>query len=276
VSTPQLLVSHWHTAWSLDAEAAIAVILYLWGAVRVRGGWPWRRTLSFLAGVGCVVVALQSGFDAFDDRLLSAHMVQHVLLLLPAPLALLCGRPVTLVLRLLAPERRAKVGSALAGSRRLAHPLLCLAVFYAVVLGTHIPAVFDAALKHPAIHYAQHVLYLAGGMLFLWPVVGDPASSKRLSGLAIFGYIVASMPACALVGAYLNRAPSLVYAAYGPPAHALGISALNDQAQAGAIMWVGAHMILVALALWCMLSSIRAEERRQRALDARVLPPAAP
>ena len=104
-SLPQLLLEHWRPAWSVDAEALVVATLYLASARRTRGRWPARRSASFLAGVACLLVALQSGLDSFDDRLLSAHMVQHMLLLLLAPLLLLGGRPAMLVLRTLRPQR---------------------------------------------------------------------------------------------------------------------------------------------------------------------------
>jgi len=72
-----------------------------------------------------------------------------------------------------------------------------------------------------------------------------------------------------IVGAYLDRNGSLVYRAYATPAHALGISALGDQAQAGAIMWVGGGMVMVAVGVWAAMAALVEEERRQAARDAR-------
>ncbi len=86
--------------------------------------------------------------------------------------------------------------------------------------------------------------------------------------------MMAAMAPMALVGAYLNRHATLVYAAYGPPARALGISALNDQAQAGAIMWVAGDVIMVVVGLWAALAALVADERRQQAREAREGAPA--
>jgi cytochrome c oxidase assembly factor CtaG len=111
-SLPSLLVSHWQLTASVAVPAAAMGALYVVGAQRA-GGWPVRRTASYLSGVGCVVVALQSGIDSYDDRLLSVHMVQHMLLLLVAPLLLLGGRPVVLLLSALPPGRRRAAGKLL-------------------------------------------------------------------------------------------------------------------------------------------------------------------
>lgn len=265
---PVLVVSHWTMQVSLDAEAAAIALAYLVGTTRVRGSWPWQRTVSFLAGIACVLVALQSGIGTYDDQLLTVHMIQHLILLLPAPLLLLLGRPVVLLLRVLRGEPRARLGRALTSTRKLAHPLVCLAVFYAVVVGTHVPAFFDAAVRHTAVHELMHALYLVAGLLFMWPLVGETVTARRLGGVASLAYVIAAMPSCALVGGYLNRLPTVEYAPYAAAARALGVNAVQNQQYAGALMWVGAHVFMASLALAAMLAGLKAEERRQRARDA--------
>jgi cytochrome c oxidase assembly factor CtaG len=135
---------------------------------------------------------------------------------------------------------------------------------------THLPAFYDAALRHPSIHYAEHALYVLAGLLMWSPLVdGDPAPRHRLSGLGRLLYLIVAMLPMALVGAYLNRHATLVYPAYGPPAHALGVSALEDQGQAGAIMWVVGSSVMVAVGLWAALAAMVAEERRMVARENR-------
>ncbi|MBV9424131.1 MAG: cytochrome c oxidase assembly protein, partial [Solirubrobacterales bacterium] len=235
--------------------------------------WPARRTASFLAGVACAVVALQSGIDAYDDQLLSVHMVQHMLLLLVAPLLVLGGRPVILALRALPPARRRGFVRALERTRAYTGPLQTLVVFGAVIVLTHLPSFYEATLRHPALHYTEHALYLTAGLLMWSPLLdGDPAPRHRLGGLGRFGYLIAAMLPMAVVGAYLNRHAALVYPSYGPPARSLGLSALDDQGQAGAIMWVVGSTIMVAVGLWAAVAAMVAEERRQAARDARAAP----
>lgn len=269
-SLPSLLVSDWQPAWTLDAAAVIAASVYVGATRRLRAGWPWRRTASFVSGVACVAIALQSGIDAFADRLLSVHMVQHTLLLMVAPLLMLGGRPVILALRALPPRRRPALARALNRVRPVTRPTICVALFSVVLVGTHLPAFYDATLRHPALHEAEHALYLTAGLVLWWPLLdGDPVPARRLGGLGRILYMLAAMPAMALVGAYLNRHPTLAYTAYGPPARSLGVSAVTDQQQAGAIMWVVGSMIMVAFGLWSVGCALIAEERRQQALDAR-------
>jgi putative copper resistance protein D len=264
---PDLLVSHWQVSAAVDLMAGAAAGLYLWGARRVRSRWPVRRTVAFLAGVLLIVVALQSGLSAYDDRLLSAHMVQHLILLLAAPLCLLSGRPVMLGLRALPRRGRVTVAQVMSGTRFLGHWSVGLLCFYAVVMVPHIPALYDAALRHPLLHELEHLIFLAGGLTFLWPLFGAPAGRGALGSVGGLCYVIASMPSCAVAGAYLNQSGTVLYAPYLAADHALRISAVADQHQAGAIMWVGAHLILTGVALWVLGSKLVAEERRQRVRD---------
>jgi putative membrane protein len=271
-SLPSLLISRWRPEWTLDVAAAAFALVYIGATARLSSRWPRRRTASFVAGIACVLVALQSGIDSFDDQLLSVHMVQHMLLAMLAPLLLLGGRPVILALRALPARRRPRLARALDRLRPVTAPAPCILAFSAVLVGTHLPAFYDATLRHPALHEAEHALYLIAGLLLWWPIVdGDPVPAHRLGGLGRILYMLAAMPAMALVGAYLNRHPTLIYPPYGPPAGALGISAVVDQQQAGAIMWVAGSMMMAAVGLWSVARALIAEERRQRARDARAV-----
>lgn len=269
-SLPSLLVTHWQLSWSLEIEAAAAATIYVWAARRVRGGWPLRRTLSFLAGIACGLAALQSGIDAYDEQLLSVHMVQHMLLLMAVPALILGGQPVLLALRALPPPRRRELAKALQRVRPYVGPVPSLALFSAVVVLTHLPSFYDATLRHAALHDFEHGLYVIAGLFMWWHILDvDPVPSHRLGGLGKLVYMMVAMAPMALVGAYLNRHATLVYSSYGPAARALGVSALNDQAQAGAIMWVAGDVIMVVVGLWAAVAALVAEERRQQAREAR-------
>ena len=234
-------VAHWQPSVSVDAgRGAAPQLAYLsaHAARRGRGRGGGRR--RFWPGVACVVVALQSGIDAYDDRLLSVHMVQHMLLLMLAPLLLLGGRPA-----LLAAAPRSAAGAALrspaaaADSRADASRGRASASSRSRRAGTHLPAFYDATLRHAALHELEHACTCSPGCS-----CGGRCSTairsprQRLSGLGRLVYVIVAMLPMALVGAYLNRAPDARLPGLRPPARALGISARDDQQQAGAIMWV--------------------------------------
>ena len=268
-SLPQLLMGHWQAAWTLDAALVVCASAYVWGARVTHGRWQTHRTLCFLGGLATVAVALQSGLGTFDDRLLSVHMEQHMILLMIAPLLLLAGRPMILALRLVHGAQRARLAGALKTLGKVLSPPVCIVLFSSAVLLTHLPAFYEATLRHPALHELEHLVYLVAGLLLWWPVLdADPAPSRQLGGLGRLIYLLAAMPAMALLGAFMNRHPAVLYPSYGPSAHQLGISAVADQQRAGAIMWVIGSMIIVAVGLWSVIAALVREERRQQAREA--------
>lgn len=268
---PTLVWTHWSLSLGLDVIGLLAAIVYVLAVARVRRGWPAWRTASWLLGVATVLIALQSGFDTYDGALLTAHMVAHLLLIEVAPLLLLAGAPVLLALRALPPPRRPAVARRLRAASGRMTPARCLIAYSVVVLGTHIPAVQDATLAHPVPHELEHGAYLAAGLLLWWPMLDvDPMPTRRLSGLGRLIYAIVAMAPMELIGAYLNRATTLVYGAYAGPAHALGISAVIDQQHAGAIMWAGSGMLMTIIGVWQALVALLAAERRQQAAERRL------
>ena len=260
-SLPSLPFEDWSAAPAQDVAAVLVLGLYAWAAMRVRA-WPAWRGLCFAAGIAALLLATQSGLDAYDDRLLSAHMLQHLLLLTLAPALLLGGRPLLLALRALPPARRSAPARVLARLRPLGRPWVTLALFAVVVLATHLRAFYEATLAHPLLHDAEHLAYLLAGLALFAPLLdADPGTGRRLGGLARLAYVIAAGPPMALLGAYLNRATSVVYPSYAAPAHALGISAVFDERRAGAIMWVGGGLVMVAVGLWSALAAMVREER---------------
>jgi len=73
-----------------------------------------------------------------------------------------------------------------------------------------------------------------------------------------------------LIGAYLNRATTVVYPAYIAPDRVLGISAVNDQQHAGALMWVLGSTVMIAVGIWQTMAALIAEERRHQQAERRV------
>jgi cytochrome c oxidase assembly factor CtaG len=266
---PALLWQHWQPSWTLDALGTLAALAYVGAAARA-GNWPRWRSVAFLGGIACVLAALQSGIDAYGDRMLSDHMVQHLLLLELAPLLLLAGRPGILLVRAAPRARRRTLVRSFVRLAPLTHPLVCLGVLALVVGLMHLPSFYDAALRHAPVHDLEHGLYLLAGTLMWWPILdGDPVAHHRLDGVARLAYMIAAMLPMTLLGAFLNRQATLVYPAYAPPARGLGISAVVDQQQAGAIMWVLGSTLMVLAGLWQAMAALVAEERRQQARDRR-------
>lgn len=233
---------------------------------------PRRQRWAFLAGLAVVAVALQSGIAAYDTTLFSVHMVQHLLLTLAAPPLLALGGPITQVLRAASPATRKRLLIPILHSRLVAvigHPVVAWLVFAGVMWGTHFSTLFDRSLEDRALHDLEHVLYLAAGLLFWWPLVAvDPAPS-RMGYPARIAYVFLQLPQGSFLAMAILFADSPLYAHYATLGSPYGIDALADQRLAAGIMWfVGDVIFLIAtlavLAAWMRreTTSAAADDRR--------------
>lgn len=255
-------------SWWIDPGLTLALgtsaALYLAAVRRGGRGWPAIRTAAFIAGLLAIALALESGLDGYAERLLSIHMVQHlVLILLAAPL-LLAGRPVTLALRALPSGPRQDLAGWLRGpaGRLLSHPLTGLLALACSMLVTHLTPLFELALERPLIHFGEHILYLLGGLLF-WAVLIHPGPAvRRLDGLGQVVYLLLGMPLMSVVGVILETDAAPRYTWYLTPAREMGVSALADQRLAGALMWIAGTTAMGAIALSVAWRSIVVEEDR--------------
>ena len=226
--------------------AVVAVVFFVSGWRRLRRRRPElappSRLALFLAGVAVVVVGLVSPLDAIaEEYLQSAHMLQHVLIAdLGVVLALLAVRgPLSMFFLprdLLAPLARAQP------LRRslsfLLRPRVAVPLWVAVLVVWHVPAMYDAALRHPAVHRVEHMSFVVVGAL-VWTLLIDPARHGRLTlnerlGLAVVLFWVGQVLAYPFVFGF-----EPYYDVYVDQPHRLfGLSPLTDQKLAGLVMMV--------------------------------------
>lgn len=240
----------------LGVELLAAAGLYLWAARRVRR-WPRWRAGAFLAGLAALAVALIA-LDSAADRTLTAHMVQHLVLVYAAAPLLVLGSPIALGLRAAGrPVRR------LLRAPALAHPLTGWCALPAAMAVTHFTGVYDLAVRHPVAHVGEHALYLAAAALFWRPVLGADPVPHRPGFAGRLLYLMLAAGPLALVGVAMQASTRPWYASYAGP------GALADQHDAGAIMWVGGGLALAAATIAVAWSGLLREQRRQVAAEAR-------
>jgi putative membrane protein len=260
------MLGDWQVDPGLWAALLLCGALYAWGARRARR-WPAGRGIAFACGLAVVALALLSGLDAEAHRGLAAHMVQHLLLVGVAAPLLLAGAPVALALRAW-PGARAPLGRVLR-SRAAAlalHPATGLAVYVVVLVGTHVPVVYEAALEHPAVHALEHLAYLGAALLFWSPVLAVGPLPHRSSPLARLLVVLLAMPPMALTGIAIMTHRSVLYPAYAQARSPQ--EALADQRAGGRVMWIGGTIPLGLLAVGLTVRAIDAEERRQARREA--------
>ena len=272
----------------LAAVTAVAG-LYLAGAARLAyagagggerrtGAWPATRTVAFLAGLGVLAAAL---LIPRADELLSAHVVEHLLMAMVAAPLIASGAPAALALRALRGPVRRSLADAVRSrpARMLTRPSVAWALLAATTVGVHLPAVYEAALGSPALHAVEHLLLLGAAVLFWLPLVGVNPVRHRPSALGGVLLLLLAMLPMTAVGVTLAGWSEVVYPAHVEAARELGASALADQRAAGTIMWVGGSLLLAAAVLAFGMRALLREERREvareRHADAQAAPPEA-
>ena len=259
-SLPPLTAGDAWRIWQL-APAASAILLllaggYLWGVHRVNrrrpaGRWPPSRALAFLSGLGVIAVATQSSVGVYDDVLFSAHMVQHVLLIMVAPPLLVFGRPVTLLLHAARNPVHTWVKRAVRSrlAAALTWPPGAAVLYAAVVVGTHTPPVMDLVLGSGAAHDAEHVLYLAAGYLYFLLIIGSEPVRWRVSMAGRYLLLLIGMQVDTVVGVVLMVVGHEIYPAYARADPVWGPGLLTDLHGGGMVMWIGSDIVMTVLAV---------------------------
>jgi cytochrome c oxidase assembly factor CtaG len=266
----------WH--WRADVPIALlalgAVYVTGWRRLRARGhgqlAGRWRLA-AYLGGLLTVGVALLTPLASLAHALFTAHMIQHQLLIMVAPVALLLADPLPCLAWGLPPRLRRLVQAALVRRspvRQALDWLTCLpvagVVYTACLWLWHLPAAYEAALRSGVVHDLEHLTFFGAALLFWWPLV-NPAPRRHWprGGLyygARIGYLVLATAQNTLLGAVLGLTERVLYPSYTPGPGLFGLSPLDDQALGGGIMWSGGHMYLLAI-LVLLWRAMEAEER---------------
>ena len=129
------------------------------------------------------------------------------------------------------------------------NPTICWLVLTLALIGWHIPAVFELALRWDWLHKLEHVSFLCAGLLFWWPVVQPWPSTPRWPQWAIPLYLFAATLPCDALSGFLTFCDRVVYPSYISAPRAFGLSPLEDQQFAAALMWVAVTFIFLVPAV---------------------------
>jgi cytochrome c oxidase assembly factor CtaG len=187
--------------------------------------------------------------------MLTAHMVEHELLMIAAAPLLVLSRPLTVFLWALPMEVRRWLGTLAALPPiaalwiALTNASLATLIHVFTILAWHTPSLFEAAINNLYLHKFQHATFLVTGLLFWWAVLNLP---RRVFGVGAL-HLFATMMAMSLLGALLTLSTRLWYPSYSAPP--FGFTPLEDQQLAGLVMWIPGCSVyaiaaLVFLAVW--------------------------
>jgi putative membrane protein len=284
----QIALESWSCPVGLTSAVVLAGFLYLRGSLHLHSASvnaiPSWRAGSFFLGLFLIWLAVGSPLAAFDEELLTVHMVQHLLLMTAAPPLILVGAPVLPLLHALPRKFLQSILGPLFRSptmqgigRVLTQPAFCWLAAAAALLGWHVPAAFTLGLQSEACHALEHVCFLGSGFLFWWPVVQPWPSVPRWPRWSMLVYLFLATLPCDILSAFLVFCDRVVYTVYlSTPKH-FGISALEDQQCAGALMWTCVtivYLLAAAILATLLLSerNCREDESVQLGMPANLVP----
>ena len=241
---------HTHHAWVesawVSAGLILAALIYLNGWVRVRRldrdrVQVWRAS-SFILGLFLIGVAIGSPLSTLDHESLTAHMIQHLLLMTFAPPLILLGTVKTLLYGL--PHRLVQaMGHSFQSTgvpqvwSALTHPAICWLGAASTLVAWHIPALFVLGLRSQMWHGIEQASFLGTGLLFWWPVVQPSPTSLKWPESSMLLYLFLATLPCDILSGFLVFCDRVVYQVYFFSSQPFGLSALEDQECAGALMW---------------------------------------
>ncbi|WP_245528897.1 bifunctional copper resistance protein CopD/cytochrome c oxidase assembly protein [Beutenbergia cavernae] len=280
---PEPTALRWFTEFSPDvlfgllALAGIGVYLgWVW-RLRHRGdAWSWPRTVSWLAGLVLFAWVTNGGAAVYGHILFSAHMVQHMMLVMVVPIFLVLGAPVTLALRALPSRSDGSRGPrewllALVSSRVAAffsNPIIAAVNFAGSMIVFYFTGLFELALTSHVGHVAMVVHFSLAGYLFVNALIGIDPGPKRPAYPFRLLLLFATMAFHAFFGLALTTMTALIAADYfGGLGLPWGVDAIADQQQGGAITWGIGEIPSLVLAIAIAIAWSRDDERLARRTD---------
>jgi putative membrane protein len=226
-------------------------VLRLWARAGRGRGIGWRHIATFIAGEIILIIALLSPLDQLAGTLVSAHMLQHGLLVIAAPPLLLLARPgAAFAWSLPGAAQHPTIFMAWRSlsrlGRLLSRPLPALILHGVTLWIWHAPPLFEAALRNERLHALEHLMFFATALLFWQALLAAHRSSAIGPALAI---TFLTLIHTGLLGALLTFAPSPLYDWYDGRTEFWGLSPLEDQQLAGLIMWVPMGLVYIGAAL---------------------------
>ncbi|MDP6987486.1 MAG: cytochrome c oxidase assembly protein [Phycisphaerales bacterium] len=241
------------SSWTIDpwplTIAVVSILIYWRGWRGLSRSQPTRftrwRLVSFITGIAVCWIAIASPLDAFGSLLLEVHMGQHVLLMMIGPPLILLAYPGIPLLRgLPGTIRREWCGPFLAsaavrrGFHVVTHPITGLSTFIIATWVWHLPVLYEAALQDRFWHEVEHGVFLGTALLFWWPVIQPWPSTPVWPRWMLLPYLLLADLQNTVFSAIFVYIGTPIYTAYAASPDLFGISTLNDQSAAGAIMWV--------------------------------------
>jgi putative membrane protein len=249
--------------WPVDVSVyAGLVVLFLghaWLAGKVDDAQR-KHTLYFLLGLLTLWVALETPIETISDYYLdSVHMLQHVLLGFVAPPLMLLGLSPQMI------ERIVRVP----GVRAITEPVQAQVIAGLVMIGWHLPVLYDATLYSGSLHVLEHVMFIGAGLVMYWPMLDATSAHSRwrLSpGAKLLYMLVATLPQDGVALALIfSRVPFYEYYTHAPRLVS-SLTPIIDQTLAGAVLMILGKATLAVAAIAVFVRWFGSEHSADQAL----------
>ena len=270
----------WEVAASLTLLVVLAGVVYLRGWLQLRAVClnliPVRQAASFLLGLALTGIAVASPLASLDGRMLTGHMVQHLLLMTFAPPLIWMGAPVLPLLYGLPRQFVRGVvepASEWAPSQKLGNllgqPAFCWLSAAAALVAWHVPALFRLGMQSQAWHLTEHASFFVTGLLFWWPVVQPWPSVSRWPRWSMLLYLFLATLPCDVLSGLLVFSDRVAYPMYLCAPRQSGLSVLEDQQCAGALMWTCVTVVFLVAGTILSIQLLSPQpQRSSRAMEA--------
>lgn len=214
------------------------------GPLRRRFRWAGEgagagRAAAWVFAVLVIFLSLNGPLHEWaDGYLFSAHMVQHLLLMLVMPPFLIYGLPPWLIRKALEVRGVLRVG------RVVTHPVVAFVAYNAVFIAWHLPDLYNRALMDHGVHIAQHLSFMTVAVMMWWPIVNPVEELRRLpNGPLLMAWIFLFGIPGTVVSALITLSDSVLYTWYAAAPRITSLGALDDQRLGGLIMWIPGMLV---------------------------------
>jgi cytochrome c oxidase assembly factor CtaG len=273
-----LIGTRYLTAWQVEPVIVVGLVLtaglYVWASSRLRrrgDSWSVGRDIAFvLGGLGTIALATSWWPGVYDGTLFWAHMAQHMLLSMLAPIFLALGAPVTLALRTLPAGGRRRLAAGLRSlpAKALINPLVGFALLFGTPFVLYFTGLYAETLRHDTLHQLLHLHFILAGCIFFWPLIGvDPVPGRLVFPMRMLLLFV-TLPAHAWLGITIMSDNAVIAGSYYRAlARPWGPSLLHDQTIGGGILWAAGDLIGLVVIAAMFVQWTRADAREAVRVD---------
>ncbi len=258
---------HWHNEPYLVGGIICLGWLYAVTTGPLRGRFspsepfPRHHAIRFYCSLAIFYLAVGSPLDQMGERfLLSAHMVQHQLLIYGAAVLFLLGIPSWLIAPITDRPGFRWIG------RRVFHPTACGMIFAVTLTGWHAPALYDWALRNKSVHILEHLMFFGSALFYWWPILSPskafPPANYAVQMVYLVGITIAMTP----VFAFIAFSDNVLYPTYDfAPRLVSTLSPIEDQLLGAVIMKLGGLIVTATALFIAFYRWYQASERKARA-----------